>query len=117
LLTVTDKAAQFLRESLTHKKEGAPETLRIVYTQEGYQLTLDNQKEGDQIFEQEGQNYLLVDGEIGEALSDATLDVQESAKGATLTLTATGTPERGDEASEAESEPTPEPEPAPKPEA
>ena len=115
MLTVTDKAAQFLRESLTHKKEGAPDTLRIVYTQEGYQLTLDNPKEGDQVFEQEGQNYLLVDGEIGEALSDATLDVQESAKGTTLTLTATGTPEREDEESESKSESAPEP--APKPEA
>ena len=90
MLTVTDKAAQYLRESLTRKETGAPETLRIVQTEDGYQLTLDNAKDGDQVFEQEGQNYLLLDSGVGEALSDATLDVYESPQGLSLTLTAGG---------------------------
>ena len=91
MLTVTDKAAQYLRESLTRKEEGAPEALRIVQTDDGYQLTLDNPKDDDQVFEQEGQNYLLLDSGVGEALSDATLDVYESPQGLSLTLTAGGT--------------------------
>jgi len=93
MLTVTDKAAQYLRETLTRKKEGAPEALRIVYTEEGYQLTLDDSKEGDQVFDQDGQNYLMVDAEVGEALSDAALDVQESLQGMRITLAATSTPQ------------------------
>ena len=90
MLTVTDKAAQYLRESLTRKETGAPETLRIVQTEDGYQLTLDNPKDGDKVFEQEGQNYLFLDEAVGVALSDATLDVYESPQGLSLTLTAGG---------------------------
>ena len=90
MLTVTDKAAQYLRESLTRKEEGAPEALRIVQTEDGYHLTLDNPKDGDHVFEQEGQHYLLVDEKVGAALSDAILDIHESAQGLSLTLVAGG---------------------------
>ena len=90
MLTVTDKAAQYLRESLTRKEAGAPEALRIVLTEDGYQLTLDNPKDGDHVFEQDGQNYLLLDPEVGEGLSDAELDVHESPQGLSLMLTAGG---------------------------
>ncbi len=84
MLTVTDKAAQFVRETL--KKESAPGTFRIVGTEEGFRFTLDEAKEGDHIFEHEGENYLLLDTEVGEALSSATLDVQESPDGTRLIL-------------------------------
>ncbi len=94
MLTVTEKAARYLRESLARKEEGTPEAIRIVHTEEGYQLTLDDPKEGDQMFEQEGQNYLLVDAEVGEALGeDAKLDLQESRQGAKLTLTGAQSPQ------------------------
>ena len=46
MLTVTDKAAQYVRETL--KKKSAPGAVRIVKTEEGYHLTLDEAKEGDQ---------------------------------------------------------------------
>ncbi len=117
MLIVTDKAAQYLCETLTRKPEGSPEALRIVYTEERYQLTLDDTKDGDQVFEQEGQNYLFVDAQVGEALSDAKLDVQESAQGKRLTLLASKTPEDESEAEpQPESEAKPEPEPEAKPE-
>ena len=90
MLTVTDKAAQYLRESLTRKETGAPDALRIVQTEDGYQLTLDNPKDDDQVFEQDGHNYLLLDTDVGEALSSAILDVYESPQGLSLTLTAGG---------------------------
>ena len=93
MLTVTDKAARFMRESLTRKGEGAPEAIRLVYTEEGYQLTLDDPNDGDQTFEQDGQNYLLVAAELGEALNEAKLDVQDSLQGANLTLTAARSPQ------------------------
>ena len=92
MLTVTDKAAQHLRENLSREKESPPGAFRIVNSEEGYQLTLDEAKEGDQVFEHEGENYLLLDTEVGEALSNATLDVQESPQGTRLTLSEGGTP-------------------------
>lgn len=84
MLTVTDEATQYLREKL--KKESAPGAFRIVETEEAYRFTLDEAKEGDQVFEHEGKNYLLLDTEVGEALSSATLDVQESPEGTQLIL-------------------------------
>ncbi len=92
MLTVTDKAAQHLRENLSREEESAPgAAFRIVNTEEGYQLTLGEAKEGDQVFEHEGENYLLLDSEVGEALSSATLDVQESPEGTRLSLSQGGT--------------------------
>ncbi len=92
MLTVTDKAAQHLRETQSREEESAPgAAVRIVNTEEGDQLTLDEAKEDDQIFEHEGENYLRLDTEVGEALSSATLDVQESPKGTRLTLSEGGT--------------------------
>ena len=88
MLTVTDKAAQYFRETL--KKESAPGACRIVKTEEGYRFILDEAKEGDQVFEHEGENYLLLDTEVGEALSGATLDVQESPDGTRLILSQGG---------------------------
>ena len=89
MLTVTDKAAQYVREMI--KKESAPVAFRIVKTEEGYRFTLDEAKGGDQVFEQDGENYLLLDTEVGEALSSATLDVKESPEGTRLTLSQGGT--------------------------
>jgi len=90
MLTVTDKAVQYLRETLSRKEEGTPTAFRIANTEEGYQLTLDEAKEGDQVLEHEGENYLLLDTEVGEALSNATLDVQESPQGPRLALSEGG---------------------------
>ncbi len=89
MLTVTDKSAQYFREAL--KKESAQGACRIVKAEKGYRFTLDEAKEGDQVFEHEGENYLLLDSEVGEALSNATLDVKESPEGTRLTLSREGT--------------------------
>ncbi len=91
MLTVTDKAAQYLRETLSRKEKGAPGSFRIVSAEEGYEVTLDGANEGDQVFEHEGENYLLLDTEVGEALSNATLDVKESPEGTRLKLSQGGT--------------------------
>ena len=90
MLTVTDQAAQYLREALTRREEGAAGSLRIVNTEEGYRLTLDDAKDGDQIFEQEGESYLVLDSEVDEALAEATLDVRESPQGMRLKLSEGG---------------------------
>ncbi len=93
MLTVTDKAAQHIRETLSREEESAPGTaFRIVNTEEGYELTLGEAKEGDQVFEHEGENYLLLDTEVGEALSNATLDVKESPEGTRLILSEAALP-------------------------
>ncbi len=89
MLTVTDKAAQFVHETL--KKESAPGAFRIVRTEEGYRFPLGEANDGDQVFEHEGENYLLLDTEVGDALSSATLDVREFPEGMRLILSQGGT--------------------------
>jgi len=88
MLTVTDEATQYLREKLT--KESAQGAFRIVKGEKNYRATLDEEKEGDQVFEHEGENYLLLDNEVGEALSSATLDVRKSPEGTRLNLSPGG---------------------------
>ena len=61
MLTVTDKAAQHLRENLSREEGSPPGAFRIVNSEEGYQLTLDEAKEGDQVFEHEGESVLFID--------------------------------------------------------
>lgn len=94
MLTVTDRAVEFLRESLSRRQEGMPEALRIVYSdRDGYQLTLDNPKDGDQVFKQDGASFLLLDAELSDLLSEAIVDIHESIQGPRLTLTTNKTPE------------------------
>lgn len=94
MLTVTEKATGYIREALSRREDDSPEAVRISYASEaGYHLTLDNRKEGDHIFEQEGDSYLLVDPQVSEALESATLDLQDSPQGANLMLTGAPQPE------------------------
>ena len=81
MLIVSGKAAQYLRETLSRKEESAPGAFRIVNSEEGYELTINEANDGDQVFEHEGEKYLLQAAEVGEGLSNATLDVQESPEG------------------------------------
>jgi len=117
MLTVTDRAAEFLRESLTRRGDGMPEALRIIYTEEqGYHLTLDNPKDGDQVFAQEGESFLLLDAALNEVLEDAVVDLQDAPQGPRITLTTNKTPapEPAQEEASAGDEPAPEEKPAAK---
>ena len=67
---------------------------RIVNSEEGYQLTIDDANDGDRVFEHEGENYLLQAAGVGEGLSNATLDVQESPEGLRPALSEGGASER-----------------------
>ena len=88
MLTVTERATAYLRERLSDKREGLPQALRIVRTGDGgYDLTMDDPRADDQVFEQDGAAYLLVDPEVAESLEGAVVDVQESAHGPRITLT------------------------------
>ncbi len=46
MLTVTDKAVQYVRETL--KKKSAPGAVRIEKAEKGYRFILDEPKDGDQ---------------------------------------------------------------------
>ena len=87
VLQVTTRAAEYMRDHLSRKPEGLPDAIRIVRAEDGFKLTLDNPKDDDHIFEREGQKYLLVGPDLGEALATATIDLQQSPQGLSLTIT------------------------------
>lgn len=92
-MRVTDKAAAYLLRALDNKDEGAPEALRIVYSEDaGYEFALDDPKDGDEVFQQDSRSYLVVDAELAKSLLNATLDVQESPQGTRITLAGYETP-------------------------
>lgn len=86
MLTITDKAAQYLREMLVARPEGSSQLLRIVARGGNYELTLDDAQEGDSVYEHEGEQYLVVDPVVAEALAEAVIDAEETPDGTRLVL-------------------------------
>ena len=87
MLTVTDSAAQLLSEAMSSRDEETAEMIRIAFIDGEYSLTLDEPREDDAVIEHQSQGLLILDPEVSEALSDFTLDAQETAKGPCLSLT------------------------------
>ncbi len=87
MFTVTEKAAQYLRQVLDSREEATSQLLRIVSRSGSYELTLDDPQESDEVLQYEGRSYLLVAPEVVESLSNATIDVHEIAEGAPPRLT------------------------------
>lgn len=79
MVTVTERAAKILRE--VQQDSEAEQTLRIVGAQGGYQLTFDQEREGDQVVESEGKTVLLIGSDVAEALTDATIDCEQGPDG------------------------------------
>jgi Fe-S cluster assembly iron-binding protein IscA len=79
VVTVTEQAAKILGEV---QSEGeAEKALRIVSAQDGYQLTFDEEREGDQVVESEGKAVLLIANDVAESLADATIDCEQGPEG------------------------------------
>lgn len=88
MLTVTDRAAQYLIEALSSREEElAGQSLRVVLRNGSYELTLDDAQEADEVYQLEGKSYLLVAPDVAEALSKGTIDVHEAAEGAPPRIT------------------------------
>ncbi len=88
MLTVTDRAAHYLLEALSSRDEElAGQTLRIVFRNGSYELTLDDARETDEVYQFEGESYLLVAPDVAEALSKAAIDMHEVGEGVPPRLT------------------------------
>ncbi len=85
-LTVTDKAAQLLKEIQTGHEEAAAKTLRLIQRGDNFELTFDSASADDSVFQSEGNDVLLVAPDVSEILADATIDVQDTSEGPRLTL-------------------------------
>jgi Fe-S cluster assembly iron-binding protein IscA len=79
VVTVTEGAAKILGQ--LQEGSESEQTLRIVGAQAGYQLALDDERDGDQVVESEGKAVLLVGSDVAESLGDVTIDCEEGPEG------------------------------------
>lgn len=79
MVTVTEQAAKILGEVQT--ESNSEQALRIVSAPGGYQLTFDEEREGDQVVENEGKAVLLIANDVAESLDDATIDCEQGPEG------------------------------------
>jgi Fe-S cluster assembly iron-binding protein IscA len=79
VVAVTDRAAKVLRE--VQQESEAEQALRIVGAQGSYQLTFDQEREGDQVVESEGKAVLLIASDVAESLTNATVDCKQGPDG------------------------------------
>jgi Fe-S cluster assembly iron-binding protein IscA len=87
MLTVTQKAKELLKQILDDTKQKPDVSLRINHDPEkGFQLSYDKVREGDQAFQHDEKNVLLVDKSTCERVKDIVMDVKDTPEGTQFVL-------------------------------
>jgi Fe-S cluster assembly iron-binding protein IscA len=88
MLTVTERAAQELKEVLTAHATEPNQVLRLDASNEGFTLGVGQQVEGDHVVESEGTTVLHISAQLGLALAsvDIVLDSIDTPDGPRLTV-------------------------------
>ena len=91
MLSVTSSAKDVLKEDLQRQREDEETLIRIARSSSDPQqvgLFLDKEKEGDHVIaDNEGDSLLLLDQDLGNILTEKTLDYSDTDEGMKLTLT------------------------------
>lgn len=95
MLTVTDAASARLAELI--EREGLPDdtAIRFIYDGQGLAMQPDKPRPGDETFDHEGRDVLLLDTQMAELLGSHTLDVE----GENLALRSEGDEAEGEQQS------------------
>jgi Fe-S cluster assembly iron-binding protein IscA len=86
MLSVSERAAGLLRESLEASNTEETQVLRLVRMAEGLGLAVDEEREGDQVVEHEDKKVLVIEPAISQALDGATIDAVQTPEGERLTI-------------------------------
>ena len=86
MVTVTERAAQLLKEIQEGHEESASKVLRLVNRGDSFEFAFDEHREGDHIVQSGDTDVLLVGTDVGELLADATIDCQDTPSGPRFTL-------------------------------
>jgi len=86
MVTVTEHAAQLLKEIQDGHEESATKVLRLVSRDDCFEFAFDERREGDQIVQNSNADVLLVGTDVAELLGDATIDCQDTPSGPRFTL-------------------------------
>ena len=88
MLTVSDKAAAALHETLEQNSDDDGDILRIAQTEQGLALAIGREHDGDQIVEHDNTSILAIEPELADALDGATLDLADTPEGPRLVFDA-----------------------------
>lgn len=86
MINVTDAAAAVLLERLQSSSSEESEVLRLVERAGGLGLSVDHEREGDQVVDHENRKVLVIEPDISSALDGATIDAAETPEGEQLTF-------------------------------
>jgi len=86
MMTLTEAAGDHLTEILSNSDVPEGVAVRFVCQESEISLSLDNQKPGDATLEHQGKTVLLLDQHAAEYLDGATVDAEQTDKGAKLFL-------------------------------
>ena len=87
MIEVTEGAKQALKELKSAKVEDPEAGLRLTMSSPGqYGLSVDTEREGDQVIEHEGSKILFIEENLSTSLDGSTIDVQDTPEGAKLTV-------------------------------
>ena len=89
MLTVTAQAAGKLKEAIQAQTKDPEVAIRLVPSSSSpnqLDMTLDKEKEGDQVVESEGAKVLFVSPELTQALEGMVVDCQETPQGVQFSI-------------------------------
>lgn len=86
MLSVTDKALEFLAALVDRAQVSEGAAVRIVARQEGWGIEMDQPGPEDETFEHEERTVLILAASVAETLQDNTLDVHDTPEGLRLQL-------------------------------
>lgn len=87
MVTVTERAAQELKEILEAQAVEPEQVLRLVREAQGFSLHLDKESAGDEVVESEGATILLIDEQLSPIVDGAVVDCIDTPEGPRLTIT------------------------------
>ncbi len=92
MVTVTERAAQLLKDIQEGHEESASKVLRLVNRGDSFEFAFDERREDDQVVQSGDTEVLLVGTDVGDLLGEATIDCQETPAGPRFTLSTEGEP-------------------------
>jgi Fe-S cluster assembly iron-binding protein IscA len=92
MINVTEKAAEALDSTLQENQpEQTDQLLRLRASEQGFSLTLDEQRAGDQVISCNDKPVMLVDAAVSSQLDGAVVDVVSTPDGSQLVIQSAAT--------------------------
>jgi Fe-S cluster assembly iron-binding protein IscA len=87
MINVTEKAAEALSETLdANRKEDSAQVLRLVSSEQGFGLGLDEERDGDQVVTHDERTVLVIESSVAQAFDGAVVDAVPSPEGPRIVI-------------------------------